>query len=74
MYENQLYNTLDNLKIQGFPIEYSRSLKSYVYDDVCELEIVYFVNLLTTKEKINIDGGSLINFFTPMRLEWTKLY
>jgi len=72
--ESQLYNILDDLKIKGFPIEYSRSLKSYIYDDVCELEIVYSVQLLTSQEKINIAGGTLKNYFTPMQLEWRKLY
>lgn len=72
--ESQLYNILDDLKIKGFPIEYSRSLKSYIYDDECELEIVYSVQLLTSHEKIKIAGGTLKNFFTPMQLEWAKLY
>jgi len=50
------------------------NLKSYVYNDNCELEIVYSVQLLTSQEKIKIVGGILKNFFTPMQLEWTKLY
>ncbi len=72
--ESQLYNILEDLKIKGFPISYSRNLKSYVYNDDCELEIVYSVQLLTSQEKIKISGGILKNFFTPMQLEWTKLY
>lgn len=52
--ESQLYNVLDDLKIKGFPIVYSRSLKSYLYNDDCELEVIYSVQLLTSKEKINI--------------------
>lgn len=71
--ESQLYNILDNLKTKGFPIEYSRSLKSYIYDDVCELKIVYSVQLLTSQEKVNIAGGTIKNYFTPMQLEWANL-
>ena len=72
--ESQLYNILEDLKIRGFPINYSRRLRSYVYNDDCELEIVYSVQLLTSKEKIKIAGGTVKKFFTPMQLEWTNLY
>jgi hypothetical protein len=72
--ESQLYNILDDLKIKGFPISYSRNLKSYVYYDDCILEINYSVQLLTSHEKIKIAGGFIKNPFTPMQLEWAKLY
>lgn len=72
--ESQLYNILDDLKTKGFPIEYSRNLKSYIYNDECELEIIYSVRLLTSHEKIKIEGGTIKNFFTPMQLEWAKLH
>ncbi len=72
--ESQLYNVLEDLKIKGFPIAYSRSLKSYLYKNSCELEIIYSVQLLTSQEKIKIAGGTLKNYFTPMQLEWTNLY
>ncbi len=71
--ESQLYNILDDLKTKGFPILYSRSLKSYVYKDDCVLEIVYAVNLLTSQEKIKIYGGILKKIFTLRSLEWTRL-
>ncbi|MBL4723932.1 MAG: DNA-binding protein [Lutibacter sp.] len=71
--ESQLYNILDDLKIKGFPISYSRKLNSYIYYDDCELEIIYSVQLLTPKEKIIIAGGTINNYFTPMQLEWRKL-
>ena len=71
--ESQLYNVLEDLKIIGFPILYSRSLKTYSYNDTCELEIIYSVQLLTSSEKIKIVGGSFKNCFTPMQLECTEL-
>jgi len=71
--ESQLYNILEDLKIKGFPICYSRSLRSYMYDDDCELEINYSVQLLTTHDKIFIIGGCIKNYFTPMQLEWRKV-
>lgn len=72
--ESQLYNVLDDLKIKGFPISYSRKMKSYIYEENCELEVNYSVQLLTPKEKIKIAGGCIKNYFTPMQLEWTNLY
>ena len=66
--ESQLYNVLDNLKIKGFPIMYSRSLKSYVYEDYCELEVVYSVQLLTKQEKIKIAGGTLSGFASHLKV------
>lgn len=72
--ESQLYNILDDLKIRGFPIVYSRTEKTYLYNNDCELEILYSVQLLTAKEKIKIAGGTIKNFFTPMQLEWTRLH
>ena len=71
--ESQLYNVLDDLKIMGFPIKYSRKLKSYIYNEDCELQVNYSVELLTSKEKIKISGGRIKNYFTPMQLEWTNL-
>ncbi len=59
--ESQLYNILDDLKLKGFPIVYNRSLKSYEYNDYCELEIIYSVQLLTERERINIAGGKLFD-------------
>lgn len=64
--ESQLYNILEDLKIKGFPISYSKSLKSYVYIDDCELEIIYSIKLITPQEKIKISGGSLKKLHTPM--------
>jgi len=52
--ESQLYNILDDLKIKGFPIVYSRKLKTYVYKGYCELTIIYSVELITENDKINI--------------------
>lgn len=68
--ESQLYNVLDNLKIRGFPISYSRKLKSYIYNEECDLKVNYSVELLTATEKISIVGGWISNYsFTPMLLE-----
>ncbi len=60
--ESQWYNILEDLKIKGFPIVYSRRLKSYVYNDDCELEVVYSVQLLKGEEKLKIAGGYLNGF------------
>lgn len=65
---SQLYYILDDLKLKGFPIAYSRSLKSYEYTDYCELEIIYSVDLLTENEKINIAGGHILNYFNTLKI------
>lgn len=67
--ESQLYNILNDLRAVGFPISYSRKLKSYKYNEECELELIFSIQLLTAKEKINIAGGTLKNSLTPMQLE-----
>ncbi|NQX82390.1 MAG: hypothetical protein HRT66_10400 [Flavobacteriaceae bacterium] len=58
--ESHIYNILEDLKEKGFPIKYSKSLKSYVYNSECELEIEFSVILMTEKETINIAGGSIL--------------
>ena len=57
--ESQWYYVLEDLKTRGFPIHYSRTLKSYEYYEYCELEFNFSVQLLTENDKINIAGGSL---------------
>ena len=59
--ESQLYNILEDLKIKGFPIEYSKNLKRYVYTDDCELEIKYSIKLLTKDEEFDIEGGNIFS-------------
>jgi len=66
--ESQLYNILDSLKDKGFPINYSKRLKSYEYNDYCELEVQFSVKLLTQHDKINIAGGYLPNFFNTIKI------
>lgn len=67
--ESQLYNVLEDLKIKGFPIIYSRGLKSYLYKNSCELEIKYSVDLLTEHEKIKIEGGNIKGFTRDFSLK-----
>ena len=57
--ESQLYNVLDDLKTKGFPIKYSRNIKSYVYEKYCDLEIHYSIKLLTEDEILVISGGKV---------------
>lgn len=53
--KSQLYCILDDLKLKGFPIKYSRILKSYVYSTDCDLEIEYSIKLVTDKKIIKIE-------------------
>ncbi|NQX81022.1 MAG: HTH domain-containing protein [Flavobacteriaceae bacterium] len=59
---SQIYNIIDNLKIKGFPICYSKTSKSFFYEYKCELEIEYSVRLLTKGETIDISGGSCFDY------------
>ena len=51
---SHLFNILDDLKLRGFPIIYSRSLESYLYNNDCELEIEFSVKLFTNEKEIKI--------------------
>jgi predicted transcriptional regulator len=53
--QSQLYYVLDDLKIKGFPIKYSRKLKSYVYKPDCQLEIDYSIRLIVNGKTIKIE-------------------
>ena len=44
--QSQLFNILDDMKLQGFPIAYSRKLKNYYYTKDCFLEIDFEVRLI----------------------------
>lgn len=72
--ESQWYNVLEDLKATGFPILYCKKSKTYFYNDYCELEVNYSVELLTFGEKVVIAGGRIKNFFTPMQLECRSLF
>ena len=54
---SQLYNILEEMKSKGFPIVYSRILRSYTYNEACELRVKYSVELLKGPEIIKIIGG-----------------
>lgn len=72
--ESQLYNILNRLKVQRFPITYSKNQKTYLYTEYCELKIHYSVELLTENEKVKISGGSKNSSRTPRQLECRSLY
>ncbi len=53
--KSQLYCILDSLKLKGFPIVYSRNLKSYAYRGDCHLEIKYSIKLIVDKKIVKIE-------------------
>ncbi|HHC78495.1 MAG TPA: hypothetical protein ENK46_01340 [Flavobacteriia bacterium] len=53
--QSQLYYLLDDLKLKGFPIQYSRTLKSYVYHTDCKLEIDYSIRLIINNKTIIVE-------------------
>jgi len=54
--QSLLYNILDDLKTRGFPIVYSRNLKSYTYSSYCDLKIEYSVKLITEEKETKIEN------------------
>lgn len=59
---SQLYEVLDQLKILGAPIAYSRKRSTFFYSKDFNFEIVLKVKVLTGTEVISIYGGEVINF------------
>ena len=52
--QSHLYYILDDLKLKGFPIIFSRNLKSYIYKSYCHLEIKFSVKIFTELGEIEI--------------------
>ncbi len=55
---SRLYEVLDEMKSRGFPISYSRNLKSFYYEYEVECNIEFNIKLLTDKESKKNYGGS----------------
>lgn len=61
---SRLYCILDDLKVEGAPIEYSRQINSYYYSIDYEISIdVTFGSLSQNELKVINGGGYLTNFY-----------
>ncbi|MCF6351731.1 MAG: DNA-binding protein [Cyclobacteriaceae bacterium] len=63
---SQLYEVLEQLKLEGAPIAYNRKLATFYYTYEFNLEITLQVKMLTGKEVKNIYGGKIINFINKI--------
>lgn len=58
----QLYEVMDQLKLEGAPIAYNRKLGTFYYTSNFNLEINLQVKILSGNEEKRIYGGKAINF------------
>ena len=72
---SRLYVVLDELKLMGAPISYSRETQSYFYYLKFDIEIKAHFRLLDQNELQNINAGAKINQYmsTTFFVEWVKL-
>ena len=56
--KRQLFNILEELRIMGLDIQYSRGTETYFYANNKYMEIVYSLKELTEEEVGNTNGGA----------------
>ena len=59
---SRLYTIIEELKSQGAPILYSRTLQTYYYSKRFEIDITCSFRELSDNEKTINNGGSFISF------------
>ena len=67
--QSQLFNLIDDLKIMGAPISYSRKSQSYYYNTDFEIDLHYSINFIHNNHLKKIFGGNQKNIFTPIFIE-----
>ncbi|MFD2288966.1 helix-turn-helix domain-containing protein [Pedobacter petrophilus] len=63
---SRLYVVLDELKLMGAPIEYSRQLQTYYYTQAFEVNIRADFTILKTQESISINAGFFVQQNYPL--------
>mgnify|MGYP003574871509 CR=1 FL=1 len=63
---SRLYVVLDELKLMGAPISYSRETQSYFYYLKFDIEIKASFKLLDNQELQNINAGITFNNYEPL--------
>ena len=63
---SRLYVILEELKLKGAPIGYSREMQSYFYCTEFDIEIKASFKLLDGQELQNINAGITFNNYTPL--------
>lgn len=59
--DSQLYNLIEDLKIKGAPIKYSRSRRTYFYSEEFEFKLNYSLSFINGGELKLIFGGWIKN-------------
>ncbi|WP_175634238.1 HTH domain-containing protein [Pedobacter ghigonis] len=63
---SRLYVVLDELKLMGAPIEYSRQLQTYYYQQPFEVQIKADFVLLSQQETLKINAGYFVQENYPL--------
>ncbi|MBB6236082.1 putative DNA-binding transcriptional regulator YafY [Pedobacter sp. AK013] len=63
---SRLYVVLDELKLMGAPIEYSRQLQTYYYAQAFEVNIRADFRVLKPQELMNINAGFYFQHHYPL--------
>lgn len=56
----RLYEIMDDLKLEGAPIAYSRSCRTFYYEEPFHISISFELRPLTYKENGSVNGGGKI--------------
>ncbi|TCO08344.1 HTH domain-containing protein [Natronoflexus pectinivorans] len=59
----QLYAHIEDLKVLGLEISYSRKLSSFYFNESKHLKIEFNLEVLEPEENIKTFGGKLLNLF-----------
>lgn len=72
--KRQLFNILEEMRIMGLDIRYSKTRETYFYNGNKYLEISYSLKELSDSEVTNISGGRILlsecNFISLCRLNF----
>ncbi|WP_316769850.1 hypothetical protein [Pedobacter frigiditerrae] len=71
---SRLYVILDELKLKGAPIGYSREAQTYYYSIDFDIEVKASFKILPPNELKNTNGGFIEdNFYTTFFVEWANV-
>jgi hypothetical protein len=56
----RLYEIMDDLKLEGAPIAYSRTCRTFYYEEPFQISISFELRPLTYKENRSVNGGGKI--------------
>jgi len=67
----RLYELIDELKSYNVPIHYSKSTKSFYYDQPYDIKMICIMKPLNEKEQVENNGGLI--YYSPFFMDATLL-